>query len=88
MNKVRFLAKITMAASVFACLTFTLSCSDDKEDKVSGKWCVFGSEEDPRCIEMGAKYSDGYTMTEDLCNMQYNSSIKDEKPEDCIVMTD
>ncbi|MDR0517540.1 MAG: hypothetical protein LBH25_10905 [Fibromonadaceae bacterium] len=90
MNKVRFLAKITMAASIFACLTFTVSCSDDKGDNngggSTGKWCVFGPPDEPRCIEVGTKYGDGYTMTEEMCKLQFGYSIKDEKP-DCKIFT-
>jgi len=87
MNRVRFFAKIAMAASIFA----ALSCSDDKGNKNdnddndggAGKWCVFGSTE-PRCVEIGAKYGGGQTMTEENCKKQYNYSIEAEKPSDCI----
>jgi len=92
MNRVRFLAKIAMVASIFVALTFTVSCSDDKDNKNdndggTGKWCVFGGEE-PRCVEIGAKYGGGYTMTEGNCKMQNNYSIEDEKPSNCTDISD
>jgi len=80
MNRVGFLAKIAMVASIFA----ALSCSDDKNDNDGGKrkWCVIGGT-DPRCVEIGAKFGGGQTMTEELCKLQYDYSIKDEKPSGC-----
>jgi len=92
MNKVRFLAKIAMAASVFAALTFTFSCSDDKGNNSgggTGKWCVYpsidwGDGSHTMCGEIGAKLHSGNTLTEESCNSNYtNSSIEDEKPGDC-----
>ncbi len=100
MNRVRFLAKIAMVVSIFATLTFTVSCSDDKENKDDNdggtkKWCVIGQGEGQRCAEIGAKYKSEIDpsqqkMTEEVCNMYgaANASIKDEKPSDCIVITE
>jgi hypothetical protein len=95
MNRVRFLAKIAMVASIFVALTFTVSCSDDKDNKEDKddndggkrKWCVIGGTE-PRCVEIGAKYGGGQTMTEENCKLQYNYSIEDEKPSNCIVISE
>jgi len=95
MNRVGFLAKIAMVASIFA----ALSCSDDKDNKGdgggSGKWCVIGQGEGQRCAEIGAKYKSDIDpsqqkMTEEICNMYgaANASIKTEKPSGCIVITE
>jgi len=104
MNRVGFLAKIAMVASIFAALAFTFSCSEDicsdgtsssssvtpssssssmdDNDGGAGKWCVIGGTE-PRCVEIGAKFGGGQTMTEEICKMQYDYSIEDEKPSGC-----
>jgi len=95
MNRVRFLVKIAMLVSIFATLTFTVSCSSDKDDKGSdGKWCVIGQGEGQRCAEIGARYKadmdpNQQKMTEAVCNFYgENASIQKEKPSDCIVITE
>jgi hypothetical protein len=95
MNKVRFLTKITMVAGVFAALTFTISCSDDKDKGGgTGRWCVivddWGEGEETQCGEIGANLLvTGWKLTEEMCHNNYdNSSVEDEKPGGCKVITD
>jgi len=95
MNKVRFLTKIAMAASIFAALTFTLSCSDGKDSGGStGKWCVYpsidwGDGSHKTCGEIGAKSSStGKVLTEESCKDNHDgASVEDEKPNDCEEVT-
>lgn len=96
MNKVGFLAKIALAASVFATITFTVSCSDDSnKSSGTGKWCVRDvcngyQEEEQKCIEIesqicqeiGATYN-GYKFTENFCVPSGTVQIQAEKPEGC-----
>ncbi|MDR0518409.1 MAG: hypothetical protein LBH25_15360 [Fibromonadaceae bacterium] len=87
----RFLKKIALAVSVMLAMTFTLSCSDDKDDnkkEAKPKWCIaFGKTS---CMKIGAaEYKDGKLLTEEDCATM-NGTVTEEAPDKskCILLYD
>jgi hypothetical protein len=81
MNKVRFLSKIAIAASIFA--AFTVSCSDDSSDPT---WCTTGSGATLVCYEVGKSVEGAGKITVEACEAyKKNASGEtyDKKPADC-----
>ena len=76
MNRVRFLKKITLAASVSLAMAFAISCSDDKDKDKDDKtpYCtVYGS-----CYEITGTNNN----TKDLCTTM-GGTVSNGKPEEC-----
>jgi hypothetical protein len=102
MNKVRFLKKIALAASVMLAMTFTLGCSDDEKEEAKAKWCSWTVPSMPAwdmCGEFGKgpkddsskKYFAGDKLAESDCkdySPTYTAEKVDAKPEKCIVITE
>jgi hypothetical protein len=86
MNRVRFLKKITLAASVFLAMSLTIGCSDDDDDDAKEDHCGYTVPAIPGASEA---YTACFKLDENLSASECTEmGYKLVSEDDCDVISD